>query len=132
MKENNPRQTAKILWIAFVGAVLVYYLLAFIVKQSGKMPEIHISDSARLPVFLGALLVSLGILPILLNFRNLRDARVKEGLEDEYLRFSVLMFTTCETPALLGLALYLTLQQVSGLLILTGLSLVYLFISRPE
>lgn len=134
---------ARLLYLAFGGALVTYTLIGFVLQFAGIMPEnggfvFQRNDPTATILMLVidsvALVIAVVVLFVLAP-RRLRVAptgRDAQSIGDEVYRRTVLMLALLEAPGILGLVLFLISGSIVMLGALVGLSVLLLLLTFPN
>ncbi len=133
--------------IAMFTSTIIYFVIANVLSKEGK-PVLNQKDFKT--IFMVLLAMSLGVLPVIISFKNKINQeidnirqRIRSGdssldIADVYTfpnpayRYQLIIFALCQTPAVLGLIVSILGKSIEPFYPFGGISLLFFVIFWPR
>ena len=125
-----PQKTQKVLWFAFVGAIVIYNLIAFAIHASGTVFEIDFAVPRIF--FYGMLFLAFGDLVVIYRLSApLRESALPITPQKQQALF-VISLALAEAIAILGLVFFFLGGEINIMWLLSALSLIGMALAFPK
>ena len=121
----------KFLWVAFLGAIFMYSVVAIIISQTGE-GFVELDSEMLAVLFYAFLFLSIIQLFILFRWSSKVEHKPIETLPENKKNLFMIKYALAEAMAIYGVVLFLMNGNSSHLLLFSGLAVVGMLLSYPK